>query len=161
MAVIKNLSLSTTIEVEGTDRKVTVDFSDIRLARNLAVMLKKWEDFDTILKKKLEECETIEDELDRFIALGDAAVGIFEDFKNDFNKVFNSDIVGAVFGDCVPSIDRYFPLLEELTPIMQASLNRQSEYRNLASNSEYSLMRIKGNLAQAQKSKVFDFDFQG
>lgn len=158
MAEIKNLSLATTIKVEGTDKTVTVDFSDKRLVLRVAKLLKKYNNIDEEINKRVTECEAIEDELDRFIALSEATVSILEEFKNDVNAAFNADITGTLFGDCVPDIERYFPFLEAITPYIQESLKEQGEVIQTV-NKKYSLGRIKGNLAQAPKSNVVDFDF--
>lgn len=123
MAIIKNLSMLKTIKIEGTDIALVCDFSDVRFKSRLLHLMKRYQGIEQELLDKFKPLESIEDELDKTLAALDLKCEILEDFKNDINNVFQDNIVDKMFGEkCLPDIERYYPLFEQLTPIIKEAL---------------------------------------
>lgn len=145
---IKNLSLITSIKIEGTDKELKVDFSDKRFINKLLKLVKKYQTIGDVIDERVTEIEKIEDELDKLIAFSDMENEVLGDFKNDVNETFNADVTGLLFGDCLPDIERYFPLFESIIPYAQAA--KAQENKMIADiTDKYGIGRIQGNLAQA------------
>lgn len=146
---IKNLSLITSIKIEGTDKELKVDFSDKRFINKLLKLVKKYQTIGDVIDERVSEIEKIDDELDKLIAFSDMENDILGDFKNDVNDTFNTDVTGLLFGDCLPDIERYFPLFESIIPYAQAAKAQENEMIMNITN-KYGINRIQGNLAQVK-----------
>ena len=57
---IKNLSLVTSIKIEGTDKELKVDFSDKRFINKLLKLVKKYQSIGQVIDERVSEIEKIE-----------------------------------------------------------------------------------------------------
>ena len=138
MSSIKNLSKVLNLKVEGTDKVLTIDFSDKRLVNRVLHLMKKYRGIDDKVNEKIQEISKIEDELDREIAFSDFYIEFLEEIKNDVNTAFNTDIVDALYGDALVGVERYKELFEVVTPYIENIAKEESEAIDLI-NKEYNL----------------------
>lgn len=150
---IKDLSMVTKIQIEGTDKFINVDFTDKRFVNRLLKLVKKYQNIENIIQEKVKELDTIEDELDKLIAYSDMETEILEGFKDDINKTFNADITTMLFGDCIPDIERYFPLFESIMPYVAAAKQQEMKLVDEVSK-KYGINRLaNSNVIPLQPNK--------
>lgn len=158
--IINNLSLKTEIEIKGTavnggeNKKISVDFTDRRFSNRLLRLINRYSKIEDELVAKFEGIDEIEDEIERLLKTSDVEIEVLEDFKSNVNTVFGFDIVGELFGDCLPDIERYFEFFEVLTPYVVEATKKEQE-RVSAVKSKYSLDRVvkKGGKKSTTKKK--------
>lgn len=142
MTSIKSLSNAVEINVDGSGKVLYLDFSDKRFANRVLQLIKKWKNVDKELQDRADEIDAIEDEMDRLIAMSELEVDILEKFKDDVNKVFGCDIVEAMFGNILPSVERYSLLFDAVTPFIAESQEREREMLESVSR-KYKLGTVK------------------
>lgn len=139
---LKNLSLTQKLTVEGSDKSLEIDLSDQRIRARVAKVLKRFSNLGNELDEKLKDTDKIEDEIDKLIAVTDAEVGILESFKKEVDDAFGAKITDALFGDCLPGVERYFYLFDAVAPVLKAGVDAEkARYEEL--NKKYSLERVK------------------
>lgn len=138
MSSIKNLSKVLNLKVEGTEKVLTIDFSDKRLVNRVLHLMKKYRGIDDKVNEKIKEISKIEDELDREIAFSDFYIEFLEEIKNDVNTAFNTNIVDTLYGDALVGVERYKELFELVTPYIENTAKEESEAIDLI-NKEYNL----------------------
>lgn len=153
---IADLNLKTVIEIpnsvdeNGKPQGIAVDFTDRRFANKIMHLIHKWNNIEGELNEKYNGIDDIEDEFDRLMAISDAEVEVLEKFKADVNEAFGCDIVGALYGDCLPSVERYAVLFDALTPyVLAASENEKKRVSSVLG--KYSAERIKGTKGKSKK----------
>ena len=153
---IADLNLKTVIEIpssadeNGKPQSIAVDFTDRRFANKIMHLIHKWNNIDGELNEKYKDIDDIEDEFDRLMAISDAEVEVLEKFKSDVNEAFGCDIVGALYGDCLPSVERYAVLFDALTPyVLAASENEKKRVSSVLG--KYSAERINGTKGKSKK----------
>ena len=125
---IKNLSLVSEIKIEGTDKVIKVDFTDKRFVNRLLKLVKKYQNIGDEIDKEVEKIEAIEDELDKLIAFTDMENNILEDFKNDVDATFNTNLTEQLFGEkCLPAIERYYDLFDAIMPYVKAAKAQEND----------------------------------
>lgn len=155
-ATIADLNLKTVIEIpnsldeNGKPQGIVIDFTDRRFANKIMHLIHRWNNIEGELTEKYKSIDEIEDEFERLMAISDAEVEVLEQFKADVNEAFNCDIVGALYGDCLPSVERYAVLFDALTPYVIAA-NEQEQKRVSSVLGKYSADRIKGTKGKAKK----------
>lgn len=141
MANLNSLSLVTELKVDGLDETLKLDFSDKRFVNKLLHLIKKYTNIEDTISDRLKELDNYEDELDKLVAFSDIETSILEEFKSDVNNTFNTDLTGALFGDCLPSIERYYDLFEQLLPYVAEAKKHENEAIK-AINKKYGFERI-------------------
>lgn len=127
MNSVKNLNLASEIHIDGYDGVIKIDFSDLRMRNKLIHLAKHYREIEGIMQNVYEEAQKIEDQLDKILYVSDKETEVLEGVKKRFEDVFGADVIMAMFGDCLPSIERYSGLLEALTPYLQESMKKQAE----------------------------------
>lgn len=145
-ANINSLDLRTVIEVTDSQttaiKKIELDFTDRRFSNRLLKLIKRYSNMEDELKLKFASADGITDPIDKMIAVSDAEIEVLEEFKDNVNDVFGFDIVTELFGDCLPSVERYFEFFEALTPYVLESNKRENE-RIAAVKDKYGIDRIE------------------
>ena len=147
MANIKNLSLETELNIEGLDKPIKIDFTDKRVTNRLLKLVARYRNIEQEIDAKTAELDAIEDDIDRALAISDLELNILTELKEQVNEAFGVDIVGAMFGDTVPGVERYTELFETLMPYIKEAKLAEAKTINRITEL-YSGERIVGNLAQ-------------
>lgn len=147
MASIKNLSLVTELNIEGLDKPIKIDFTDKRVTNRLLKLVARYRNIEQEIDAKTAELDSIEDDIDRALAISDLELGILTELKEQINEAFGVDIVGAMFGDTVPGVERYTELFETLMPYIKEAKLAEAKTINRITEL-YGGERIVGNLAQ-------------
>lgn len=125
MAVIKSLKNVIELNVDGEDKVLRFDFSDVRFKNKILKLMKKWRDLGKEIEAKEEEIAGIKDNLDRLLEQSNYEVELYESFKDDINAAFDCDITGIMFGNIVPSITRYSELFSRIAPYVEEASNKE------------------------------------
>lgn len=155
-ASIADLNLKTVIEIpnsvdeNGKPQGIAIDFTDRRFANKIMHLIHRWNNIEGELTEKYKSIDEIEDEFERLMAISDAEVEVLEQFKSDVNEAFGCDIVGALYGDCLPSVERYAVLFDALTPYVIVA-NEQEQKRVSSVLGKYSADRIKTTKSKSKK----------
>lgn len=147
MASIKNLSLVTELNIEGLDKPIKIDFTDKRVTNRLLKLVARYRNIEQEIDAKTAELDSIEDDIDRALAISDLELSILTELKEQINEAFGVDIVGAMFGDTVPGVERYTELFETLMPYIKEAKLAEAKTINRITEL-YGGERIVGNLAQ-------------
>lgn len=147
MANIKNLSLETELNIEGLDKPIKIDFTDKRVTNRLLKLVARYRNIEQEIDDKTAELDTIEDDIDRALAVSDLELNILTELKEQVNEAFGVDIVGAMFGDTIPGVERYTELFETLMPYIKEAKLAEAKTINRITEL-YGGERIRGNLAQ-------------
>ena len=147
MANIKNLSLETELNIEGLDKPIKIDFTDKRVTNRLLKLVARYRNIEQEIDDKTAELDAIEDDIDRALAISDLELNILTELKEQVNEAFGVDIVGAMFGDTVPGVERYTELFETLMPYIKEAKLAEAKTINRITEL-YSGERIVGNLSQ-------------
>lgn len=147
MASIKNLSLVTELNIEGLDKSIKIDFTDKRVTNRLLKLVARYRNIEQEIDAKTAELDSIEDDIDRALAISDLELSILTELKEQINEAFGVDIVGAMFGDTVPGVERYTELFETLMPYIKEAKLAEAKTINRITEL-YGGERIVGNLAQ-------------
>lgn len=144
MYKISNLNMKTRIDIDGVDEPLYIDFTDRRLVNKLIKLVKRYRNIEEELNEKLKEIDNYEDEFDKLEATSDIETEVLESFKKDVDDTFNTDLTEKMFGDCLPSIERYFKLFDMLQPLLlEAKEVEQKEINEI--NEKYGLGRLNKN----------------
>lgn len=139
---IKNLNMATVLQIEGTEKTITIDFTDVRLEGKLLKVLNTARNIQTIYKDDYAALELIEDGIDRMIAESDLMVKILEDLWGGIDNAFGYGITKELFGNCLPNLDRLFDFFDNLSPVLKKS-HAETETRMNNIKAKYGADRIK------------------
>lgn len=154
---IENLSLATEFKVKGYDKPLRIDFSDKRVINKLLHLQAFYSNMDKIMQEKKEEADKIEDRLEKLLFMSDTEVELLTELKNKVDDLFNENITEAMFGDCVPSVERYFNLFEAISPFIKEAVSQQNKIISEV-NQKYGLDRITAKSNIAGISEVLPVD---
>lgn len=148
---MNSLSLATEIKVKGYDGVLKIDFSDSRIKNKVLHLMKYYGGMEQKMTEVYETAKKIEDDLDRVLYVSDAEIEVLEGLKNNINDLFGTDVVTAMFGNCLPSVERYYSLMEALEPYAKQSFETQAKMQadivkkyNLASDVDDDMLKEMG-----------------
>lgn len=124
---IQNLSLATEIRIEGVEEPLVIDFSDKRVTNKILHLIYKYENIEKELQEKIKALDSIESEFEKMLAFSDIEIGLLEEFKNDVDSTFNTNLTEKMFGKCLPAIERYYILFDKLIPCVNEAKTRETE----------------------------------
>lgn len=124
MATVNFVNRNKKVEVliEGSDKSFVIDFGDKRVIAGIMKFLNVYKDAGEKLVKAAEKAE--EDDEIGYLGFIDECVEIQTELKAEWCKaVRTNDMLDAIFGeDCLPEVEDYIVLIEELTPYVKNSV---------------------------------------
>lgn len=155
--VIKSLNYATEIQVDGKSLKI--DFSDKALVNKVLKLIKKYQNIEGEINKRIEEINNTEmDDLDRLIAMSDIELDCLQGFKHDVDLAFNAPVSTTLFGDStVPPVERWFEFFEQITPII-AKAKEEENNRITAVQKKYGLDRLNEVTNKKDEAEVVPFE---
>lgn len=139
---ISNLSLATEIKVEGCDTPLKIDFSDKRIINKLLHLQSYYASLEDRMTETIEEAKKIENPLERMVFISDNELSLLTELRDSVNDLFNTDVTGIMFGDCIPGVERYYGLFEALSPYIKEAVTKQREILNSVKE-KYGLERLQ------------------
>ncbi len=127
MGAIKSLNMATKLTIEGYDGEISIDFTDVRMRNKLIHLMKFYMSAENRMKAVYEDANKIEDKLDKLIYVTDSELEILEEVRAKFEGIFGKECITAMYGDCIPPIDRYTALLDALSPAFKESFEQLKE----------------------------------
>lgn len=125
---IKNLNMATEIKVEGYDGKLKLDFSDRGIQLRILELMQEFENAKDEMHKVSAEAEGIDGEMNKLVFIARKKVEFLTRIRDSVNNVFKANITDAMFGEgCIPDVERYFPLMDAIKPLMIQSVKEQNE----------------------------------
>lgn len=140
--MIKNLSKEIELPIEGTDKKLKMNFSDKRFLSRLLKLVNRYKNFDKEISGISEKIAAEPDDLVKADMFLDELVKIEEGFKKDINECFGFSITDLLFGEgSLPDLEDYEALFTEIAPYMADA--RKLEAAKITSLQEkYGLNRV-------------------
>lgn len=118
VATIHKDNRAVAINIGSGESILTVDFSDSMLLNKLLHLVKWGRGIQTSIEKEIEDTDSIEDTLDRALALSDITVKYCREFKDKVEDVFGRGTVEKIFGSALPYPDRYEELFDAILPLI-------------------------------------------
>lgn len=118
VATIHKDNRAVAISIGSGESVLTVDFSDSMLLNKLLHLVKWGQGIQTSIEKEIKDTDSIEDTLDRALALSDITVKYCHEFKDKVEDVFGQGTVEKIFGSALPYPDRYEELFDAIIPLI-------------------------------------------
>lgn len=118
VATIHKDNRAVAISIGSGESILTVDFSDSMLLNKLLHLVKWGRGIQTSIEKEIKDTDSIEDTLDRALALSDITVKYCHEFKDKVEDVFGQGTVEKIFGSALPYPDRYEELFDAIIPLI-------------------------------------------
>lgn len=126
--MIKNLNKSVSIPIEGTDKKLTMNFADKRFLSRLLKLVNRYKNFDKEIAGISEKIEAEPDDLAKADMFLDELIKIEEGFKKDINECFGFSVTDLLFGEgSLPDLEDYEALFTEIAPYMADARKIEAE----------------------------------
>lgn len=118
VATIHKDNRAVAISIGSGESVLTVDFSDSMLLNKLLHLVKWGQGIQTSIENEIKDTDSIEDTLDRALALSDITVKYCHEFKDKVEDVFGQGTVEKIFGSALPYPDRYEELFDAIIPLI-------------------------------------------
>ena len=118
VATIHKDNRAVAISIGSGESVLTVDFSDSMLLNKLLHLVKWGQGIQTSIEKEIKDTDSIEDTLDRALALSDITVKYCHEFKDKVEDAFGQGTVEKIFGSALPYPDRYEELFDAIIPLI-------------------------------------------
>lgn len=126
--MIKNLNKSVSIPIEGTDKKLTMNFADKRFLSRLLKLVNRYKNFDKEIAGISEKIAAEPDDLAKADMFLDELIKIEEGFKKDINECFGFSVTDLLFGEgSLPDLEDYESLFTEIAPYMADARKVEAE----------------------------------
>lgn len=126
--MIKNLNKSVSIPIEGTDKKLTMNFADKRFLSRLLKLVNRYKNFDKEIAGISEKIAAEPDDLAKADMFLDELIKIEEGFKKDINECFGFAVTDLLFGEgSLPDLEDYEALFTEIAPYMADARKIEAE----------------------------------
>lgn len=126
--MIKNLNKSVSIPIEGTDKKLTMNFADKRFLSRLLKLVNRYKNFDKEIAGISERIAAESDDLAKADMFLDELIKIEEGFKKDINECFGFSVTDLLFGEgSLPDLEDYEALFTEIAPYMADARKIEAE----------------------------------
>lgn len=118
VAAIHKDDRAVAISIGEDDSQLTIDLSDATLLNKLLHLVSWGRKVQSVIDKEIKDTDSIEDTLDRALALSDITVKYCKEFKEKVEGVFGEGTVKKLFGSALPYPDRYEELFDAVMPLV-------------------------------------------
>lgn len=118
VAAIHKDDRAVAISIGEDGSQIIIDLSDATLLNKLLHLVSWGRNVQSVIDKEISDTDSIEDTLDRALALSDITVKYCKEFKEKVEGVFGEGTVEKLFGSALPYPDRYEELFDAVMPLV-------------------------------------------